>query len=333
MDFIQLIQTLDRDWLVAFQAVPGLAGVMTAFTFLGNEEFFLFVMPLVYWCVDASGGGRLAVLLVTSNGLGNLLKIGFARPRPFWVDERAVALSRETSYALPSNHAMTATTVWGYLAVLLRRRWATAAALVLIALISLSRVYLGMHFPTNLVGGWLFGGLLLWAFARWERPAEAWLAGLGLWPQIGLSVAVSGLYLALAAGLLTVVPAPADLPAWEAAATRAAPPEPGELALDPRGWSSHVTAAGMILGLGVGLSLAARGARFDAGGPLLKRAARFVVGVAGVGVLFLGLRALLPSGDDLSGQVFRYLRYAVIVAWALYAAPWAFLRLRLADPR
>mgnify|MGYP000966256117 CR=1 FL=1 len=333
MDLIQLIQTLDRDWLLAFQAVPGLQGVMAVFTFLGNEEFFLFVMPLVYWCLDAAAGGRLAVLLVASNGLSNLLKLGFARPRPYWVDERALALSRETSYSLPSSHALNATTVWGYLAVQLRRGWATAAAVILIGLISLSRTYLGMHFPTNLLAGWLFGGLLLWAYARWEPPAAAWLARQGLGPQIGLALAASLLYLGLAAGLLTLVPAPADLPAWAAAAERTAPGEAGEPAIDPRGWASHVTAAGMILGLGVGLSLAARGARFDAGGPWLKRAARFVVGVLGVGALFLGLRALLPGGDDVLGQVLRYLRYALIVVWALYAAPWVFLRLRLADPR
>jgi hypothetical protein len=240
------------------------------------------------------------------------------------------AFVTETSYGLPSGHAMNAVSVWGFLAAQLKKPWAWGAALLIVFLISLSRVYLGVHFPTDVLGGWLLGALLLWAVLRFEQPLRSRLARWSLAQQIGLALAVSLAYLGTSMLILAVVPAPAALPGWEQAAALAHPPEAGERAIDPRGLESAVNTAGMILGLGAGLALMARGARFDAGGPLLQRGPRFVIGVAGIAALFLGLRALAPSGADALAYVFRYLRYALIVWWALCAAPWLFLKTRLA---
>ncbi|MBL8056263.1 MAG: phosphatase PAP2 family protein [Anaerolineales bacterium] len=311
----------------ALQSLPGLQGVMTAFSFLGNEEFFLFVMPLLYWCLSPAVGARAAVLLIASNGLSNLLKVTFAWPRPYWMTEQVAAFDVETSYGQPSSHTLNATVMWGYLASAARRPWAWPAAIAVIVLIALSRVYLGMHFPSNLVGGWLFGGLLLGAFWRWGEGLAARLARLGLGAQLALALAVSLAYLGLGAVLLALVPAPADLPLWAQTALA----QTGE-AITPRAPDSLVSTAGMVLGLGAGLALVRRHARFDAGGPLLQRALRFLLGVAGVAVLFLGLRAILPGGADWLAQAGRYVRYALIVFWALYLAPLAFLKLRLAEP-
>ena len=316
------------------QSLPGLPGVMRAFTFLGQEEFFLFVMPALYWCVQTDLGARLVVMIVLSNGLNGPLKLAFALPRPYWVDARVTAFAAEPNYGLPSGHAMNAVAVWGWLAAQLKRPWAWAAAVVIVALISLSRVYLGVHFPTDIFSGWLFGVIVLGAFLAGEKPLTASLKRLNLWMQIALAFAVSMLYLALTVGLLAAVPAPAALADWErtAAQAQAAPPDAGERAIDPRGLADHVTAAGLLFGVGAGLALMSRGARFEAGGPLGQRVARFVLGVAGIAVVFFGLR-LLAAGDDAIGYLIRYLRYALAVVWALYVAPLIFLRAGLAQPR
>lgn len=313
--------------VVAVQSLPGLQGVMSAFSFLGTEEFFLVVMPLLYWCVNAEVGAGAAALLILSNGLSNVLKIALAWPRPYWVDDRVKALGVETSYGQPSSHTLNATVMWGYLAGAARRGWAWPAALFVILMIALSRVYLGMHFFSNLLGGWLFGGLLLGAFWRWGGALAAWLGRLSLGAQLGLSLAVSLVYLAISAGVLAVVPAPADLPQWDQMALRLS----GE-GIDPRSLTSAVSTAGMLVGLGAGLALMRRGARFDAGGPLGRRALRFLLGAVVVGAVYLGMRALLPSGSDPLSLSLRYLRYGLVVWGALYAAPWLFLKLRLAEP-
>ena len=52
-------------------------------TFLGDEEFYLLVMPMVYWCIDSRLGIRMGMILMLSNSLGTSLKFLFHSPRPF----------------------------------------------------------------------------------------------------------------------------------------------------------------------------------------------------------------------------------------------------------
>ena len=143
--------------ILALQSVPGWTEVMKFYSLFGTEEFFLVVMPVLYWCVDSAVGIQLGIALIASSSLNSLLKVAFHLPRPYWVDRRVLGLSTETSYGLPSGHAMVSTTLWGLLAAHLKRWWTWAAALLLIGLISLSRLYLGVHFPTDVAAGWVFG--------------------------------------------------------------------------------------------------------------------------------------------------------------------------------
>lgn len=322
------------DVVLALQTARGLVGLMDFFTFLGKEEFFMLVMPALYWCVDSALGARLAVALIASEALNGLLKLAFHLPRPYWIDSRVRALGVETSYGLPSGHAMDATVVWGFLAARagVAQRWlAWAAALVVIFLISLSRVYLGVHFPTDVLGGWLFGGVLLWIVLRWEKPATAWLSRLSLAQQLGLAFGVSLLFLALAVGVRAALSSSIDPAAWEESAAAAAPPEDGESAINPRDPAEGAARGGMVFGLGAALALASRGTGFDARGPWGKRAARFGVGLMGVLAFWLGLKHVFPTEPLLSAMAFRYIRYALTVFWVLYLAPLAFLKMGLAD--
>jgi hypothetical protein len=116
-------------------------------------------------------------------------------------------------------------------------------------------------------------------------------------------------------------------------AAAAAPPQPGERAIDPRNPEGPVTSAGLIFGLGAALALASRHARFNAGDAWAKRAARFVVGVIGILILWLGLALVFPDEPFWLAMIFRYARYALTIFWALYLAPWAFLKISLAEPQ
>jgi len=318
------------DIILALQNVPWLSGLMRLFTFLGQEEFFLFVMPALYWCIAPALGARLAVLLILSNGLNGLLKLAFHLPRPYWVDPRIRALSSEISYGLPSGHAMNATSVWGFLAAQVKRPWAWAAALALIFLISLSRLYLGVHFPLDVLAGWIFGALVLGAFLAWERPVVAWLKRLKLWQQLALASALSLVFLALSGGILAAIAPLPDPVLWERNAALAMATKSGKPAIAPRDLAGGVTVAGMILGLGLAFVLSLHHpARFEVKGPWAKRALRFIIGLAGVLILWLGLKLLTPAKPVALALFGRYIRYGLVVFWALYLAPWAFARLNL----
>ncbi|MEL6750901.1 MAG: phosphatase PAP2 family protein [Pseudomonadota bacterium] len=119
-------------------------------------------------------GKRAAVAVVlASTMLGSLLSTGlkllFARPRPDLVDH----MDQTFTSSFPSAHAMVSTIVWLTLATLATRfvtepglrRMLLAFAAIIVALIGISRVYLGVHWPTDVVAGWAAG--LAWASACW----------------------------------------------------------------------------------------------------------------------------------------------------------------------
>ena len=72
------------DWILAIQSLGSwLELPMQFFTFLGQENFFFMVLPLIYWSVDARLGLQIAFILSTSNYLNAIFKVLFASPRPF----------------------------------------------------------------------------------------------------------------------------------------------------------------------------------------------------------------------------------------------------------
>lgn len=305
--------------IAALQNMGGLAGLMKLFSMLGEEQFFLLLMPLVYWCLDAGVGGKLAVVLLSSNWLAFSLKLAFHTPRPYWLG-KVSGLAAETSYGLPSSHAQNATAIWLYLAYAIKKRWAWAAAIALALLISLSRLYLGLHFLTDVIGGWIIGGAFLALFIWLEPKVSRWLGNLPLWAQVGAAVIASLVAALLPVALRGSLAAVADPAEWAAFAT------------DARSLEGAFTVAGALLGVGVGLAMAARWAQFSAGGPVAKRVIRFVVGFIGVLVLWLGLKAVFPDQPEALALIFRYIRYALTTWWAIFLAPWVFLKTRLADP-
>jgi membrane-associated phospholipid phosphatase len=311
------------DQIIALQASGSLVltQTMESFTFLGAELFYMLVMPAVLWCFSASLGIRLGLALLISAGTNAVLKLAFGLPRPFWVDGRIGALSVETSFGLPSGHAQNAVVLWGYLAYQARRWWATLAALFLILAISFSRFYLGMHFPADIVAGWIVGGLILTLFLVLERPIARWLRQRALPTQIGVAVIFSFGLLAL--GWLAVrAAAGSALPsAWADnfhRALGAATP------FGPSSLEDIVAGAGALLGFSVGAILLDAWGRFTDVRGFWLRWARFFVGLVGVLGLQLGLVLLLPEGE-----AFRLARYALLGLWISYGAPRAFMALRI----
>lgn len=306
-----------------------LVGPMKAFTFLGNEEFFLLIAPILVWCLDSAIGVRMGLLLMLSGCLNTLIKISLLQPRPYWVDPRVIAYTTEISFGLPSGHAQHAMAVWGSLAAWLRKPWAWIVAGLLIFFIGLSRLYLGVHFPTDVLFGWILGALLLWAFLRLEPPVLAWLKLLQPYQQTLLALAGSLILLALAA-LLRLSRIGWEMPtAWLSTIAVTAPG--AELPV-PLSLTGLVSNAGAFFGLAAGaIGLQARGG-FQPRGTTAQLALRYVIGLVGVLLLWRGLGLLLPGDESLSGYFFRYLRYILIGLWVTGLAPFLFIRLRLAQP-
>jgi membrane-associated phospholipid phosphatase len=316
-------------WIVALQGLEWLYSPMQFFTFLGSEEFFLLILPALYWCIDSRLGMRVGMILLFSGGINDALKLALHGPRPYWVSSAVKALTAETSFGVPSGHAQHAVGVWGILAAGVRRPWAWAAAVFIMLMIGLSRPLLGVHFLHDVLLGWLLGALVLWAFLRyWDRVA-AWLQGLGLGRQVLFALGVSLLLVAASSlSYLSLQNRALDLAGWQAMAAQAGAHElPAPVTLN-----GTMTSAGALFGLAAGLAwLTARGG-FDVSGPLWKRLLRYLIGLVGVLVLWFGLGQLFPRGDELVPYALRYLRYALVGAWISAGAPYLFLGLKLTNP-
>ncbi len=164
-------------WLQSFSG-PALDALFSLITFLGDERFYLLLLPLVFWCWDKRLGTRLAVLVLLSNTANIMAKFAFALPRPSPSVVRYV-VSQE-GYGFPSGHTQSVTVAFGALAHH-RRRWlAYGAAGITVLAVGLSRLYLGVHYPHDVLGGLVFGllsfALFLWLAPIVERSWKAWSA-------------------------------------------------------------------------------------------------------------------------------------------------------------
>jgi len=146
------------------------------FTIIGTEEFYLLLTSSVYWCGNArhSLAARLTYRWLISGLVNADLKDLLDQPRPFEIDP-GLQLIFTRGRGMPSGHAQSAVVVWGTLAAASGRRSSWVWSTVLVLLISLSRVYLGVHFPTDILGGWAVGIVLLIAFERIEPKVTCWL--------------------------------------------------------------------------------------------------------------------------------------------------------------
>jgi membrane-associated phospholipid phosphatase len=302
---------------------------MQLFSFLGSEYFFLVVAPALYWCVSTTAGLRIGLYLMLSGGINDALKVAFQAPRPYWYSTDVKALAAENAFGIPSGHAQHAVVVWGTLADWLKRRWAWITAILIIGCISFSRLYLGVHFPTDLLAGWLTGILLLWGLLRSERKLTAWFLRQTVTIQILAALLVSLGMIGLSAAARAYVgdwQMPSD---WEENAARAGEGIPNPL--DP----THVfTNAGSIFGIVIGAMVLHRNGGFAAGkGTARQMAARYLLGLAGTLILWYGLGMVFPREADLLSYSLRYLRYALAGMWFTGLAPLAFIRLGLGEPK
>lgn len=263
------------------------------FTMMGEELFYLLVLPGLYWCINRQVGARLTLLFLLSAYLNAGAKFIFNQPRPFEYDPRVRQLATAPGGGLPSGHAQNAVVVWGYVATQLRRAWAWWLAGLLVVFISLSRLYLGVHFPTDLLGGHIIGAVLLGVFLWLEPSAETWLKTKGLIWHLGL---------ALTTPLLLVYLFPTE---------------------------EGVTVSAVMLGLGLGFALEQRWLGFEVDGPRRLRGLRFALGIGVMIGLWLGLRLAFVGWEP--ETIFRFFRYGLMGLWGALGAPWLFVRLGWAE--
>lgn len=286
---------------------PLLDGVAHGLSFLGDEPFYLLLIPVLYWTVDRVVALRLTVILLVSTWINGTVKalVDLPRPSPAEVE----VLAHEPTSGVPSGHSQNAVVVWGYLASVRPTAWTVGGAVLAALAIGASRLYLGVHFPHDLVAGWLLGLVILFVFLRYRARVEEVLGGFLRGSAGGTPFSVSSptpagwaLLLLLAGGIPLLM-----------------------LLL----YREHeaLPAASALLGAGLGAVWERTRIRFSARGPLLHLGPRLVVGFAVVLLIWMGLREPLAALGD-PGRIFRY---AFLGAWITAGAPLLFITLGIGE--
>jgi membrane-associated phospholipid phosphatase len=276
------------------QFSPTLDGLFRFLTFLGGHTFSLLLIFFVYWCVERRTGARLLVLFLFSGYLNSVAKALGGQLRPFDYDSRVKKLTPAGGFGLPSGHTQNTAVVWGYLALSFKNPLVRVLAGLLIVLVPLSRVYLGVHFPTDLLGGYALAVVVLTGFQKYFPALESWMSRQKLMRQVGLALGIPVLLIVM---------------------------NPGK--------TYGTVAAGALMGVALGIVLERRFVRFSAGGPWWKRGVRYGIGVPVLIGLWVGLRPVLASLEPRA--LFQMLGYILIGLWGAWGAPLVFVRLGLAE--
>ena len=152
---------------------PWISGVLLDLTALGGPTVIFLMVTAVVGFLALQGRYRTAlfILLTAASGeaVNYLLKSLFVRPRPSIVPHLREAFSS----SFPSGHAMQSAIIYLTLGAMLMRLaerrltkiYCCTVAMGLTLLVGLSRVYLGVHYPTDVLAGWIVG--LFWASVCW----------------------------------------------------------------------------------------------------------------------------------------------------------------------
>lgn len=299
---------------------PQLQGFFEFVTSLGTSEYYLALMPLIYWCIHKGVGKKYAYIFIFSYGLNGFFKHGFRGPRPFWLDD-SLGLDKEISYGMPSHHMQGAAITYFYLAAQIKRRWVWLPAIFLVLSMGISRVYLGVHFVHDVIAGLVIALLILFGYfiwkRRWEPKFQKRILGFRLMVMFLIPVVVALIYV----GVLLLLGRPDETVSWASFIPAA----------EIQSIEDMTTAVSILLGMGIGLTLESSRVRFRSDGPLWSRFFRYLVGIIGAVAIWYGLGSIFPDEPLWLAIPLRVVRYVLLGLWITYYAPWLFVKIGLAQ--
>lgn len=275
-------------WLQQFQN-PFLDHAARFLSLIGVEKFYLFVLPILYWSINRQLGLRLTYVFVASMYSNAWIKDATQVIRPIGVPGiKSNFVSSATGYAMPSGHAQGGMTFWVVLGLWVRKTWFWLLAFLLIFGIGASRLYLGLHWPLDVLAGW--GAGLVLALLGW------WIGKWWSYRKLSFSTRMT----------LAVI-------------------LPGSLLWAQNGAMSALYAA-LLLGLGVGALLEERWVGLEIDPVLWKRLSTAIIGIAGIIAVQWLVKALGNSSLPLSANTLMILRGLLIGLWGTLGAPYVFGR-------
>lgn len=183
VDFDRVVSSSVQSWRSPALTLLFRGATLSADT-LTMTTLILAVVAVLVWTCNHREALVVALVMATGTGLGNIGKRITARPRP---RASSAIIELPPSFAFPSGHSLAAILFWTLLVFVVMRvakaTWARALVVVggmlMTLLVGMSRVYLGVHWPSDVLASWILGAgwlaFTLGIFLSWERavgPAE-----------------------------------------------------------------------------------------------------------------------------------------------------------------
>lgn len=281
---------------------PVLDECMLLITRLGEETAFLVIALIVFWCVDKRKGYYIMSVGFLGTMFNQFLKLLCRVPRPWVLDPEftIVEKAREaaTGYSFPSGHSQTAVGTFGAIAASTKNRWVRTASIAIAVLVPISRMYLGVHTPYDVLTGSLMAlvlVLVLKPMTAMENPRSM--------------KRIIAVMLALAVGLLLFVelyPFPADTDAHNLES----------------GMKNAYTMLGCLVGVAVVYIAEKKYVNFETKACWWAQILKAVLGLAVVLLVKEGLRS--PLEAVLAVYPARAVRYFLVVVTAGFLWPMTF---------
>lgn len=149
IQFLQFLESLRTDfWVKLFEGI----------TMLGEETILILMIAVLYFAFDKRLALRIGYITVTSMCVNGVVKNIVKRPRPFAAGEVTPARAHTaTGYSFPSGHTQTISTWSTAFAMYFKKRWVRVLAAVGIVAVAFSRLFLGVHYPSDVIGGAVLG--------------------------------------------------------------------------------------------------------------------------------------------------------------------------------
>lgn len=157
------------DILMYLQSIRNelLTGIFTFFTICTEVPVITVLTAMLYWCINKKAGQRILFALAGSLNINVAVKDIVKMPRPIGT-KGLISLRTQTAtgYSFPSGHTQTATTFWTSMITQFKNIWIYIIGILMILGAGISRLYLAVHWPMDVIVGWILGIILSILFIK-----------------------------------------------------------------------------------------------------------------------------------------------------------------------